>query len=70
MATVFGFGSSVIAASKNGCMNARAGLSPEGKMPKYLSYLNLALLAKPNRPISTMSCCMAIGMVEAIIGVA
>jgi len=39
-------------------------------MPKYLSNLNLALLAKPKKPISTMSCCIAIGIVDAMIGVA
>ena len=69
-ATVFGLGVSDIAASKKGWMIARAGFSPAGKMPKYLSYLNFALLAKPKKPISTMSCCMAIGIVEAMIGVA
>ena len=51
-------------------MIAKAGFSPAGNMPKYLSYLNLALLARPKKPISTMSCCMAIGIVAAMIGVA
>ena len=69
-AIVDGFGLIVSAASKKGLIASFTGSSPTGAMPKYLSYLSLALFARPKRPISTMSCCMAIGSAAAMIGVA